>query len=439
MDKTILLLAHYYNREDANHRLLRHIIKDRCSYYPWDLYLYEPLKKIFSRVIVYDYLKRRAEIGIEAMNDEITALVRNEHPEYLLWPSFYDDIEPSTLDTIRKEGTIVTGWFWDDEWRFDFYSKYWAPHLDYCITNAIEAVPRYRELGAKVIQTVPNTGIAIDPDWSNLQEIYPVSFVGSISVADRRQYLDRIKKNNIPVHLFGQGSGRYVPFQEMLEIFRTSKINLSFSKGGAYYWVRQLKGRMFQVCMAGGFLLTEYAPGIEDYYEIGKEIVCFENAEEMIDKISYYLGHEEERRAIARAGWERASREHTSNHMVARVYHQIEQESSAHRHEIWPSSLKLKMPIWARVPFSRYELMWARALIKEGYERALWQDALARSFHYARFNIWVFYFFVVGSLPRSLRAFFLGLYDMIERLCIAILGRFRSVSYIDRLLKEYYS
>ncbi|GAH62265.1 unnamed protein product, partial [marine sediment metagenome] len=257
-------------------------------YLPWNLYLYEPLQKIFSKVILYDYLKRRAEIGIKAMNEEVIDLVREERPKYVLWTSFYDDIQESTLETIRRDGTIVVGWFFDDEWRFSSYSKYWIPYLDYCVTNAIEAVPKYRALNARVIQTIPNTGIAIDRDWSNIEEKFDVSFVGSTNFADRRQYVNKLKKSNIPIRTFGRGNGGYVSFEGMLDIFKTTKINLNFSSAGPYYRVKQIKGRVFQVCMAGGFMLTEYTPSIENYFEIDKEIVCFEDEQEMIDKITYY-------------------------------------------------------------------------------------------------------------------------------------------------------
>lgn len=437
IDETIILLTHYYNREDSNHRLLKHIIRHYCSYYPWNLYIYEPLQKIFSKVVVYDYLKRRAEIGIKAMNEEIIALVRKERPKYVLWPSFYDDVQGSTLETLRQDGTIVVGWFFDDEWRFDLNSKYWIPYLDYCVTNAIEAVPKYKALGARVIQTIPNTGIAIDPGWSNIEEKYDVSFVGTMRVADRKQYLNKLKRGNIPVHLFGEGSGKYVSFKEMLDIFKTSKINLNFSKGGFYYWVRQMKGRVFQVCMASGFLLTEYAPGIENYFEIDREIVCFKEAEEMIDKIDYYLNHDEERRAIARAGWERATGEYSSSHMVAKVFNEIEQDMAARDKESTPRPQKLEMPIWVRLSPSRYEFLWARALLEENDKQGLWKDVLELSISYKPFNIWAWYCVAVSFFPSFMRPILFRPYELVEGLGIKLLRWLCSIPYVRKVAEGF--
>src|SRR5207247_989818 len=153
-------------------------------------------------------------------------------------------------------------------------------------------VPRYRQLGARVIQTVPNSGVTVDVDWAHLEEGYDLAFVGSTRTADRRRYLDEFRINNTPVNVFGEGHGGYVPFERMLDIFRTSRINLNFSKAGSYPWVRQIKGRVFQVCLAGGFLLTEYSLGLEKYFEPGKEVVSFNSPRDMINKASYYLNQD---------------------------------------------------------------------------------------------------------------------------------------------------
>jgi len=438
IDETILLLIYNYNYEDHNHRLPKYIKAYCPAYLPFDLYLYEPLQQIFSKVILYDYIERRAEIGIKSMNDEIISLAREERPKYVLWTSFYDDVQRSTLETVRKNGAIVVGWFFDDDWRFSSYSKYWTPYLDYCVTNAIEAVAKYRELSSRVIQTIPNTGVAVDRDSSSAEERYEVSFVGSINFADRKQYIDKLRETNIPIHLFGEGSGGYVSFEEMIDIFGASKINLNFSKAGPYYWVKQIKGRVFQVCMAGGFLLTEYVPGIENYFEIDEEIACFHNAGEMVEKIIYYLAHDEERRAIAQTGWRRATREYTSCHMVAKVFNEIERDVAAKDKEnLYPCPQKLEMPIWVRMIPSQYHFRWTRTLLEENYEEGLWKDALALSLSYNPFNISAWYYYVVSFLPSFVRPVLFGLYKPVEKLRRALVVGPRSIPYLRQMQQSF--
>lgn len=437
-DETIILLTYYSRQEDDNDPVLRHIIKSYSpAYLPWDVYLSGPLSKIFSRVIVYDFLRRRAEIGIEAMNREIIDLVRKEKAKYVLWTSFYYDVHQSTLDTIREEGAIVVGWFFDDEWRFHSYSKYWIPHLTYCVTNAVSRVGDYQALGAKVIQTIPNTGVAVNRDWSQIEEKYGVSFVGSRYYANRERWFDELRRRNIQVHLFGKGWTGYVPFEKMIEIFGNSKINLNFSEAPNHERL-QIKGRVFQVCLAGGFLLTEYAPGLENYFEIGKEIVCFENADEMVDKISYYLEHDAERRAIARAGFERATRDHTSDRMVADVFEKIERDrKSAHSTKHGRAQMTPKMPMLTRILIpSHYHFHWGEAFSKENYGRRMSGESFAQSLSWSRLNVSTRYYRIAGSFPRSMRHVLFKTHDVLIKIPGKLYRKF-SLPFMGRVLRKF--
>lgn len=443
INETILFLTYSldysWDQDNRNWPVLRHIINDYCpAYLPFDLYIGEPLKKIFSKVIIYDFLKRRCEIGLQSMNEEIIALAEKERPKYVLWTSFNDDVQQPTLEKLRAAGSIIVGWFFDDDWRFNNYSKYWAHYLNYIVTNCPGAVPKYKEMGAQVIQTVPNTGIAIDPDWPNLKEKFTVTFVGSAKFANRGQYLETLRRQEVPIETFGAGSGGYVSFERMLEIFKTSKINLNFSMGGVYYWDRQIKGRIFQVCMAGGFMLTEKTPGIEKYYDIDKEIVCFEDAKEMIDKIRYYLSHESERRAIARAGWEKSSREHTSFAMVAKVFEEIGKARVTGFGEVVPSSMKLAMPLWVRRFPSEYHLDWAIACLQDNCRQDLLKEAMELSLRYDRFNVWAWYFAFAKTFPTTARMGFFKLYRAQMNLRLKILRRLQSISLLRKVAEPVF-
>lgn len=89
-------------------------------------------------------------------------------------------------------------------------------------------------------------------------------------------------------------------WSEMPKVFRYSKINLNFTipniKSG-------LPLRIFDVLGAGGFLLTNYQAELPAYFEIGKDLACFESEAELVEKCSYYLTHEEERQQIAKSGY----------------------------------------------------------------------------------------------------------------------------------------
>jgi Glycosyl transferases group 1 len=53
-------------------------------------------------------------------------------------------------------------------------------------------------------------------------------------------------------------------------------------------------------------LICDNKKYLGEIYELGKEAVGFDSIEECIDLCHYYLAHDDERRAIAGAGWKRA-------------------------------------------------------------------------------------------------------------------------------------
>jgi spore maturation protein CgeB len=57
--------------------------------------------------------------------------------------------------------------------------------------------------------------------------------------------------------------------------------------------------------------MCKYVEGIEEVLEPGREIVTFHDEDEMMGKIRYYCGRDDERKKIAEAGQKRVLNEHT--------------------------------------------------------------------------------------------------------------------------------
>lgn len=87
--------------------------------------------------------------------------------------------------------------------------------------------------------------------------------------------------------------------KEMPLIFANSKINLNITSKTIQTGISQ---RILDILACGGFCLTNYQAEIPMYFEDGKELVMYESMEDLLQKTEYYLSHEEERTAIARAG-----------------------------------------------------------------------------------------------------------------------------------------
>ena len=338
-------------------------------------FFYDFFERSGHSIVYFDTLSLLEELGKEAMNRRLLETAKAGQADLMFTVLFTDELNQAVVRRISEEtNTVTLNWFCDDHWRFDNYSRQWAPCFNWVVTTAKSAVPKYVRL------PYPH---AIKSQWGcnhllyqklDLPMEYDVSFVGQPH-GNRRDVIRVLQKNGIKVHTFGAGwrSGR-VSQDMMIRIFNQSRINLNLSNasvssdgdvpklnphlervrrtldhvpfGGqvkklgaallalapakssvesvnAVNYFEQIKGRNFEVPGCGGFMLTGKADDLENYYQFGKEIVCFEDIHDLIDKIRYYLAHEEERAAIARAGYERTLREHTYAHRFEAIFKEM--------------------------------------------------------------------------------------------------------------------
>ncbi len=325
----------------------------------FDKNIYNPLKSIFQEVVRYKYYRKRLrEIGIKKLQNEIIDLAKRERPNYILWPSSMYEILEETFQELRKNGCIIFGWFSDDEVRFDDYSKWWIPYIDYFLTNSEKAVRKYSELSVKSIFCLPACNSEIYKK-KEMHFAYEVSFVGR-NISNRNRLIREIENNNINIHNFGFND-KAITFDEMIKIFLSSKINMNFAGSYANSEIKQIKARIFEVTMCGGFLFTEYVSGLEEYFEIDKEIVCFDTVEEAANKIRYYLKHDNERQAIAQAGWKRAHCHHTWEKRLYDLFKKIEEDITINGRPAI-SNFNLDLPEHVRHSRSQYHYRQAEEL-----------------------------------------------------------------------------
>lgn len=100
---------------------------------------------------------------------------------------------------------------------------------------------------------------------------------------------------------------------EVPKLYNISKINLNITKTQLKTTINQ---RVFDVAACGGFILTDYRRGLGNLFEIGDEVIYYENKEDVRCKIQYYLEHEDERVEIARNAQRRVLKGHTFRHRM---------------------------------------------------------------------------------------------------------------------------
>ncbi len=268
------------------------------------------LKALGHEVRLFDSWNKSLYSDFAELNAKFVDECRRYAPEVVLWVALTCEIWLETLDYVRSViGVRVIHWAPDDSWKFRQHSRYIARHVDLCVTTYPEFLPEYERIGAKGIAS----GWAIPEHWKGtvLPAVickYDVTFVGTAQPA-RKSMVLALRHMGVEVACFGYGwpTGPVEPAQ-IPEIFRQSRISLNFSNSSG---TNQVKARIFEVTGAGGFLLTQSAPGIERVFEIGREVVKFDDIEECTQLITRYLDDPEARDLIARAGNDRTLAQYT--------------------------------------------------------------------------------------------------------------------------------
>ena len=294
---------------------------------------YDALRHMGHQLIYFDFMTLMQQRGREAMNRLLLEVARSEKPDFLFCVLFRDELDKDVVKEISENtDTVTLNWFCDDHWRFDDYSRYWAPVFNWVATTASSALPKYERIGYENV---------IKTQWAcnhysyrrlDVPLMYDVTFVGQPH-GDRRQVIEALREAGIYVQVWGTGweSGR-LSQEAMIGVFNQSRINLNLSNASVKRsrrrllpWRKsddreQIKGRNFEVPGCGGFLLSSRADNLREYYNIGDEIACFNDTRDLIDKVKYYLAHEEERMQIAEAGYRRTLAEHTYAHRFREIF-----------------------------------------------------------------------------------------------------------------------
>ena len=318
-------------------------------------------------VIYFPFDEILQEKGKEKMNQELLRVVESVKPDLCFFVLYTEEFYPETVRQITEEsGTKTFCWFTDDHWRFDGYSRHWAPLFHWIGTTDSKAPDKYKKIGYKnVIKTQWACNHFLYKPVFGTEEL-DVSFVGQPH-GERAKVVSKIKNFGIDIKCFGPGwDSGWIDQDKMIEIFSRSKVNLNLSNAqhgfnfvslGHVLFKRvsrvkgvegkrdlmsylklflnlglvpqrpkdawqnlksllfgrreQIKGRNFEIPGCAGFLLTGDADNLRDYYQDGKEVVIFKDVDDLIEKAKYYLSHDEERRKVALAGYERTLRNHT--------------------------------------------------------------------------------------------------------------------------------
>lgn len=118
--------------------------------------------------------------------------------------------------------------------------------------------------------------------------------------------------------------GKVDYLSQMPLVFHYSKININITLRSI---TSGIPLRVMDILACEGFLLTNYQSEIAEYFEDGRELVIYENFEDMYEKIAYYLQHEDERKQIAHAGYEKVKEQFNYTRGIDKIVQALDMET----------------------------------------------------------------------------------------------------------------
>lgn len=118
---------------------------------------------------------------------------------------------------------------------------------------------------------------------------------------------------NYNSNLIVEGAG--LRGEDYCKSLQATRINLCFLRKINF---DQQTTRSVEIPACGGFMMAERTAEHLAMFEEGKEAAFFSNNEELLDKCSYYLAHEQERAVIAELGLKRCIASDYSNRGMIR-------------------------------------------------------------------------------------------------------------------------
>jgi len=287
--------------------------------------------RILNRTILTFLMKIKKEWGIRAyfnlkgLNTYLIKKTKEFLPDFIFFvkPIY---IKSTTIVEIKKLGIKTFSYFPDDEFNPRTTSRIFLKTLskyDCHFTTKSYNVPSLMKRAKKVLFIPHAANINLYyfetiPEEEKKKLGADIVFIGSYYEKYRGDILEKLCKRGYNIKVYGNRWQRYkgkclrernclmfkpAEGDEYRRVMNSSKIALGLL---AKVIPEQHTHRTFEIPACGTFMLHERTPEAMSFFKEGVEAEYFGSFEELVEKIDYYLTHEEERKKIAEAGYKKA-------------------------------------------------------------------------------------------------------------------------------------
>lgn len=271
------------------------------------------------------------------------------NPDLIIFVYQLGQLDFETLMKLKNTNSITVNFYGDDCWRFKSFTLKTYHLFDFVVSF---------DESKKIDYENNNISNVIFSQWGGISKFavqkvsnefdYEVSFIGA-KTEFRDWVIKKLKKKGVHVECFGKGwPNGIIHYEEMKKIVSRSKINLDLQNSisydirflllyprGFYRLIKNfitkklkledgIKARIFEVTSMGGLLLTYFNPNHSNYFEIGKEIYCYNDTDKIFDQIKKILINPEESNFVRFNGHKRSINDHLYEGRIKTFFKNLE-------------------------------------------------------------------------------------------------------------------
>lgn len=291
------------------------------------------LESLVSRVSVVNPMQADAAAYIAGLTPDLVLVLNGIHA-----------FPPEQAQALKQYGVKTAVWFADDPYFTDVSSQI-APLYDYVFTHEMGCVPFYQGLGCPNVHYLPLAASrkVFYPQPVGSEYRTDICFIGT-GFWNRIAFFDQISRylTGKKVMISGGLWTRLkayprlkhritlagTPFEQTAAYYSGAKIVVNLhraaedsqhNKNSRRLPALSVNPRTFEMAACGTLQLTDIRQDLNEFYIPGSEIETYTSAQEWIEKVEYYLNHEDRRREVALRGLHRTMKEHTYRHRLIQL------------------------------------------------------------------------------------------------------------------------
>jgi spore maturation protein CgeB len=299
------------------------------------VFIHDTLIEMDYNVAYFDWRRVTETHGVEGMNKELVNAINTLKPDITIIAKGIGIGAETIMQMRMAHDHYIVGWMFDCTLGpHEIYEV--PPYMDmikqldtyYCFSQ--DNVEKLGERGVKT-KLLPQSNYAIQyyPEIVNSVQKRKwgadVVFIGNVGGLhpNRNRILEKIWNEGIDLKLYGHvlwkdgeepewvkdcHTGYAVYGDQHNKVVSCSKIVLGIDAFPDRESSWSL--RLYKVMGAGGFYLNTHTKGIDKVFKVGEEIETYDNEDDLIEKIMYYLQNDDKREEIAENGKKAIDKDH---------------------------------------------------------------------------------------------------------------------------------